>query len=167
LTRSLAGRLALVVGGSGGIGAATVRRLAEAGARVVVTHTDRSAEAAASLTALLPGAGHVALQADVADTASLVELRGAVRARYGDALNILVNAAGFTKPVPHADLDALDDALIDRMFAINWRGQFAAIRTFAPMLKASGDGLIVSVSSIAGQTGSGSSIAYWRYEGGD
>jgi 3-oxoacyl-[acyl-carrier protein] reductase len=49
--------------------------------------------------------------------------------------------------VPHADLDALDDALIDRMFAVNWRGQLTAIRTFAPMLKASGDGLIVSISS--------------------
>ncbi len=49
-------------------------------------------------------------------------------------LHILVNSAGFTKPVPHADLDALDDALIERMFAVNWRGQFAAIRVFAPML---------------------------------
>ena len=79
---------------------------------------------------------------------------------------MLVNAAGFTKPVPHADLDALDDALIDRMFAVNWRGQFAAIRTFAPMLKASGDGLIVSISSIAGQTGIGSSIAYCAVKAG-
>jgi 3-oxoacyl-[acyl-carrier protein] reductase len=110
--------------------------------------------------------GHVALPADVADTASLLKLRDAVRARYGDALHILVNAAGFTKSVPHADLDALDDALIDRMFAVNWRGQFAAIRTFAPMLKASGDGLIVSISSIAGQTGSGSSIAYCATKAG-
>ena len=79
---------------------------------------------------------------------------------------MLVNAAGFTKPVPHADLDALDDALIDRMFEVNWRGQFAAIRTFAPMLKTSGDGLIVSISSIAGQTGIGSSIAYCAVKAG-
>jgi len=162
----LDGRLALVIGGSGGIGAATARLLAGAGARVVITHTDRSAEAAASVTASLPGAGHDALPADVADSASLLTLRDSVKARYGDALHILVNAAGFTKPVPHADLDALDDALIDRMFAVNWRGQFAAIRTFAPMLKASGDGLIVSLSSIAGQTGSGSSIAYCATKAG-
>jgi 3-oxoacyl-[acyl-carrier protein] reductase len=166
MAHSLDGRLALVVGGSGGIGAATARLLAGGGARVVITHTARSAEAAASLTASLPGVGHVALPADVADTASLLALRDAMRMRYGDALHILVNAAGFTKPVPHADLDALEDALIDRMFAVNWRGQFAAIRTFAPMLKASGDGLIVSVSSIAGQTGSGSSIAYCATKAG-
>jgi 3-oxoacyl-[acyl-carrier protein] reductase len=166
LTLSLGGRLALVLGGSGGIGAATVRLLADAGARVVITHTDRSAEGAAALAASVPGTGHVALPADVADTASLLALREAVKARYGDLLHILVNAAGFTKPVPHADLDALDDALIDRMFAVNWRGQFAAIRTFAPMLKASGNGLIVSLSSIAGQTGSGSSIAYCATKAG-
>jgi 3-oxoacyl-[acyl-carrier protein] reductase len=52
------------------------------------------------------------------------------------------------------------------MFAVNWRGQFAAIRAFAPMLKASGDGLIVSVSSIAGRTGVGSSIAYCAAKAG-
>ena len=166
MTQSREGRLALVVGGSGGIGAATARLFAGAGARVVVTHSGRSAEAAASLADLLPGAGHLALTADVANTASLLRLRDAVRARYGDALHVLVNAAGFTKPVPHADLDTLDDALIDRMFAVNWRGQFATIRTFAPMLKASGDGLIVSISSIAGTTGIGSSIAYCAAKAG-
>ncbi len=73
---------------------------------------------------------------------------------------MLVNGAGFTKPVPHADLEALDDELIDRMFAVNWRGQFATIRAFASLLKASGNGLIVSLSSIAGSNGIGSSIAY-------
>jgi 3-oxoacyl-[acyl-carrier protein] reductase len=77
-----------------------------------------------------------------------------------------VNAAGFTKPVPHADLEALDDELIDRMFQVNWRGQFAAIRTFAPLLKRSGDGLIVSISSISAFTGVGSSIAYCAAKAG-
>jgi 3-oxoacyl-[acyl-carrier protein] reductase len=81
-------------------------------------------------------------------------------------VDILINAAGFTKPVPHADLDALDDELIDRMFQVNWRGQFAVIRTFAPLLKASGNGLIVSISSIAGTNGIGSSIAYCAVKAG-
>jgi len=166
MTTSLDGRLALVVGGAGGIGAASARMLAEAGARVAITHTARSADKAAAIAAALPGTGHLALPADVADTASIVALRDAVRAAWGDALHILVNTAGFTKAVPHADLDALDDALIDRMFAVNWRGQFAVIRTFAPMLKASGDGLIVSISSIAGQNGTGSSIAYCATKAG-
>src|SRR4051812_16135082 len=162
----LEGRLALVIGGSGGIGAAIGRLFAGAGARVALTHTARSADAAAALAASLPGGGHLALPADVADTASLLALRDAVRGQWGQALHLLVNAAGFTKPVPHADLDALEDALIDRMFAVNWRGQFAAIRTFAPMLRASADGLVVNISSIAGQTGAGSSIAYCAAKAG-
>ena len=166
MPNSLDGRLALIIGGSGGIGAAMARLFAGAGARIVITHTARSAVSAAALTESLPGAGHLALPADVADTSSLLALRDAVRGRCGEVLHVLVNAAGFTKPVSHADLDALDDALIDRMFTVNWRGQFAAIRTFAPMLKASGEGLIVSISSIAGQTGIGSSIAYCAVKAG-
>lgn len=162
----LNGRSALVVGGSGGIGAATARLLAGCGARVAITHTERSAAAAAEIVTALPGQGHIALPADVASTPSILALQEAVAAWTGGALHILVNSAGFTKPVPHADLDALDDALIDRMFAVNWRGQFATIRAFAPMLQASGDGLIVSISSIAGQTGTGSSVAYCAVKAG-
>lgn len=70
-----------------------------------------------ALAESLPGSGHFVFPADVADTASLLALRDTVRARCGQALHVLVNAAGFTKPVPHADLDALDDPLIDRMLS--------------------------------------------------
>lgn len=164
--RSLAGRVALVVGGAGAIGAATSKMLAAAGARIAITHmgTDRDQTAAEALIAEL-GTGHSAHVADVADTASLLSLREVLQAQYG-RLDILVNAAGFTKPVPHADLEALTDDLIDRMMQVNWRGQFATIRTFAPMLKASGDGLVVSLSSIAAFTGIGSSIAYCAAKAG-
>jgi 3-oxoacyl-[acyl-carrier protein] reductase len=158
-------KVALVTGGAGGIGRAAARMLAEAGAKVALTHRPGRETEAAAVAAALPGKGHGAFPADVADTASLVALRDAVAGRYG-RLDILVNTAGFTKPVPHADLDALDDDLIDRMFRVNWRGQFAAIRTFAPMLKEHGDGLIVSISSIAAFTGVGSSIAYCAAKAG-
>ena len=165
--KSLDGKVALVVGGSGAIGAATCRMLAQAGATVVLTHKpgERSTEVARGILKELPGAGHLAHPADIADTASLLRVRDAIAERHG-RLDILVNAAGFTKPVPHADLEALDDELIDRMFQINWRGQFAAIRTFAPLLKRSGDGLIVSISSISAFTGVGSSIAYCAAKAG-
>ncbi|REM29331.1 SDR family NAD(P)-dependent oxidoreductase, partial [Mycobacterium tuberculosis] len=68
--------------------------------------------------------------------------------------------AGHTKPVPAADLDALTDELIDDIVRSNFRGVFATIRAFAPMLKASGDGLVANISSIAGFTGVGSNLAY-------
>lgn len=163
----MAGKVVLIVGGAGGIGAASARRFASLGARIVVSYLDEPTAAAAAegVIASLAGVGHVALVADVAQTATLVALREYIERRYG-RLDVLVNAAGFTKLVPHTDLDALDDDLIDRMFVVNWRGQFAAIRTFGPLLKVSGDGLIVSISSIAGANGIGSSIAYCAAKAG-
>ena len=165
MSTSLNGKVVLVVGGSGGIGAASARLFAEAGARVAITHRPGKAEAGQAVVDALPGAGHAAFPADVADTASIVALHAAVADRFG-RLDVLVNTAGFTKPVPHGDLDALDDALIDQMFAVNWRGQFATVRAFAPLLKASGEGLIVFISSVAALNGNGSSIAYCAVKAG-
>jgi 3-oxoacyl-[acyl-carrier protein] reductase len=78
MPNSLDGRVALIIGGAGGIGAATARLFAGAGARIVITHATRSAVSAAALGESLPGAGHVALAADVAETPSLLALRDAV-----------------------------------------------------------------------------------------
>jgi 3-oxoacyl-[acyl-carrier protein] reductase len=165
--KTLESKVALVVGGSGGIGAATGRLLAQAGAQVAVTYRpDGRGEAiTADLVRALPGREHLALPADVSNTQSLIALRDVISQKCG-RLHILVNAAGFTKPVPHADLDALNDDVIDRMFQVNWRGQFATIRTFVPLLKTSGDGLIISISSVAAFTGVGSSIAYCAVKAG-
>ena len=160
------GKLVLVAGGSGGIGAASARLFAEAGASVVVTHRPGKPDAGKSVAASLPGHGHLTLPLDVADTGSILALRDAVQAAGHAKLDVLVNSAGFTQPVPHNDLDALTDELIDRMFAVNWRGQFATVRTFAPMLKASGNGLVVNISSIAALNGNGSSVAYCAVKAG-
>ncbi len=168
---SLADKVAVIVGGAGGIGAAAARMFAAEGCKVVITHrpdaagSTAKAEAAAGVLATLQGTGHAAMPADVGETATLVALQNAVQSAYGRC-DILINTAGFTKPIAHGNLDALTDDLIDEMFKINWRGQFAAVRAFAPMLKASGDGLIVSVSSIAGLSGAGSSIVYGATKAG-
>src|SRR6201986_2663739 len=124
--KTLESKVALVVGGSGGSGATVSRLLAEAGAQVAVTYRAHGpGEAiAADLVRALPGGDHLALAADVSSTTSLMALRDVVAQKFG-RLHILINAAGFTKPVPDADLDALNDELIDRMFEVNWRGQFA------------------------------------------
>ena len=163
----MAGKVVLIVGGAGTIGAASAKQFARLGARIAIAHRDvpAEAEAAAVLIDSLPGEGHSAFVADVAETGTLTALRAGIERRYG-RLDVLVNAAGFTKPVPHGDLDALDDDLIDRMFVVNWRGQFATIRTFASLLKTSGNGLVVSLSSIAGSNGIGSSIAYCAAKAG-
>lgn len=155
---TLAGRVAVVTGGSSGIGAATARRLAAAGAAVVVGYNE-GAERAAALAASLPGTGHLALRIPMEDSAAIRAAAAEVEARFGRC-DALVNSAGTTRAVPHADLEALDDALIDRVLAVNVRGPFATIRAFAPLLARGGDAVIVNISSLAALTGSGSSVIY-------
>lgn len=153
----------MILGGTGSIGFAAGETLARLGASIVLT--GRDADKAASAKAALPAGNHLAAVAEVADSASLRALADEVICHYG-RVDMLVNTAGFTRAIPHADLDALDDALIDELFAINWRGQFAAIRAFAPHLRASGDGLVVNVGSIAGRNGQGSNVAYCAAKAG-
>lgn len=157
-SQPLAGKVAVICGGSGGIGAASGRLLAEAGATIVVGYLSNVAKAEA-VVAGLPGTGHLALAAPMTDSSALARLAAEVGQRFSRA-DILVNSAGMTRPVPHKDLDTLDDALIDEVFKVNWRGPFAAVRAFRALLAARGDGLVVNVSSIAATTGVGSSIAY-------
>lgn len=156
--KDLTGRVAVVIGGSSGIGAATVRMLADAGATVAIGY-NRGADRAAALRDALPRDGHSIFGITIDDSASVREASRTVEAAHG-RVDILVNSAGTTRPVPHADLEALDDELLDRIMASNVQGPFATIRAFVPMLKASGDGVIVNISSISGFTGSGSNVGY-------
>ena len=154
----LQGQVCVVTGGSGAIGSAICRHFADAGATCVVTY-NKGERAANDLLAALPGKGHWSARVPVDDTAALSALAGRVQTENG-RLDILVNCAGITRFVPHADLDALDDQLIDEIFRVNWRGPFAAVRAFRKLLAASGDGLVVNISSIAGVTAMGSNVAY-------
>ena len=157
-TSPLSGRVALVTGATGGIGTAICRALAGAGSGVVAVFNRRQAEAGA-LAQSLPGGSHGVAQADVTDPASLGRLAAELSARYG-TVDILVNSAGTTRFVPHADLEALDDALIDEIFRTNWRGPFATIRALRPLLEARGGGVVVNISSVAATLGVGSNVAY-------
>ena len=154
----LQGQVAVVTGGSGGIGSEICRHLAQAGCAVVFTYR-KGQQAAEQLMAALPGAGHRSTHLAVDDSAGLNALAAEVKETYGRC-DVLVNCAGMTRFVPHAELDALDDTLIDEIFRVNWRGAFAAVRAFRPLLKATGSALVVNISSIAGVTGMGSNVAY-------
>src|SRR6266699_349282 len=154
----LDGRVALVTGGSKGLGAATARLFAAAGARVVVTFGS-DAEAADRLIASLPGACHRASRTPAQDTRAIESLAAAIGANEG-RLDILVNNAGSTRVIPPADLRALDDSFFDFVLAVNLRGPFAMVRDCQSLLKASGQGLVVNVGSVAGVRGGGSNIAY-------
>lgn len=154
----LAGKVALVTGASGGIGSVICQRLAEAGAGVVVTYRGNQ-DGAEALGAGLAGTGHLVAPLEVTERTSLEALAETCQEHFGK-LDLLVSNAGITRRVAHGDLDALDDALIDEIFRVNWRGAFATVRAFRGLLLASGDGLIVNLSSIAGRSGFGSNVAY-------
>ena len=154
----LQGRVAVVTGGGGGIGQAICRRLAEAGAQIVITYNRDQSKARAAANALA-GDNHLIIGAPVDDVAAQAKLAAAIANKYG-RLDILVNNAGITKAVPHAELDALDDETIDQIFRVNWRGAFASIRALRPLLEADEGGVVINISSIAGRTGVGSNVAY-------
>lgn len=154
----LAGTTALITGGSRGMGAASARQLSAAGARVIITYR-RSAEEAVELVSSLAGTGHRAVQAAVEDTPALARLAQSIVATEG-RLDLLLNNAGQTKPIPHADLDALDDDYFDAMMRTNVRGTFATIRACLPLLRASPKALVVNMSSVAASHGIGSNLAY-------
>jgi 3-oxoacyl-[acyl-carrier protein] reductase len=154
----LAGKVALVTGGSSGIGAATARRLAAAGAAVWVGY-NRGADRAQAVAAELSGTGHRTVKLPMEDSTAIKAAIAAIRGAHG-RLDILVNSAGFTRAIPHGDLEALDDETFDAVLRANVRGPFATIRAAAPLMKETGDAVIVNLSSISGFTGSGSSIVY-------
>ena len=155
---NLDGKVALVAGGSRGIGAATARLFAEAGARVVITHRD-SADAAAETLASFTGEGHRIGRAAAGDTAALTAAAASVVDTEG-RLDVLVNNAAKSKVIRHHDLDALDDDFFDSVLQTNVRGAFATVRAFRRLLAADGGGLVVNISSLAARSANGSNIAY-------
>ncbi|MEK8052859.1 SDR family oxidoreductase [Ideonella sp. DXS22W] len=164
MSGTLNGQVALVTGGAGGLGEAICLGLAQAGCTVVVGYNSSEGPARALADRLAPAAmPHAALPAPVTDSAALGRLADTLRQRYGRC-DILVNCAGTTRFVPHPQLDALDDALIDQILATNIRGPLAAVRALKPLLAApraeGGNGLVVNISSIAAVTAMGSNIAY-------
>ena len=154
---------AVVTGGSGGIGSAICRRLARDGYAVVVG-AGSNLNAAQRIVGELDGAGHMAMHLPVTDSAGLARAAIEVESTLG-RVDILVNCAGVTVPVPHDDLDALTDEVIDRILTINTRGPLAVIRAFRSLLEAAAlasgaPAAVVNISSIAGTTGQGSNVAY-------
>jgi 3-oxoacyl-[acyl-carrier protein] reductase len=156
--------VALVTGASSGIGRAAAIRLAALGSKVVVGYNSRR-QAADDVVAELHGAGHVAMRIALEDAESISAAAEAVAERFG-RLDALVNNAGSTVPVPLGDLDRLTDDIFERTLSINLRGPFSVIRAFRPLLEKGRGSVIVNVSSLAAQTGLGSSLAYCAAKGG-
>jgi ketoreductase RED2 len=147
--------VALVTGSSSGIGEAVVRRLSTAGMRVVV-NSARSAEAGRKLAESLPDALYV--QADISAESDARRLVATAVEHFG-RLDVLVNNAGTTRRIPHADLTAATPEIWREILDVNLIGTWQTTVAAVPHLTESA-GTVVNISSIAGSRPAGSSIPY-------
>ena len=160
-------RAILVTGAASGIGAATARRFVQEGWHVAINCLDssqREAAGAIAAAAKAPGQKTVILEGDVSRDADCRRLVAETVAAFG-RLDALVNAAGISKMVPQPDLEGLSAEDFQRIYAVNTIGPFQMTRAAAPHLKATGNGSVVNITSRAGVTGGGSSIAYAASKG--
>ena len=157
---NLAGRAALVTGGSGSLGTAISAALAEAGCDVAISYVGHreGADATAAMVEKL-GRKVVVVRLDQTDPAG-VDAAVDEAARGLGRLDVLVNNAGWNIGIPFPDLDALTTEIWDRIFATNVRGPFQLARAAATHMRAQGGGRIVNIASVAGLKPTGSSIAY-------
>jgi 3-oxoacyl-[acyl-carrier protein] reductase len=156
----LTGKVALVTGGSGDIGAAICEALAAAGCDVALSYvgnTEGAEKTAAAVAACGREAHAVAL--DQRDESSVDTAAAAVIDHFGRC-DILVNNAAWNIGIPFRKLDLLDAATWDRVLETNLRGPFLLSRALAPHLAADEGGRIVNIASVGGLSPGSSSIAY-------
>ncbi|XP_077529584.1 estradiol 17-beta-dehydrogenase 8-like [Haemaphysalis longicornis] len=162
---SLSRRLAVVIGGGGGIGSAICRALADKGARVVVAGI--TLENARTVAATLPGtADHRALHVNVEDAASVQELFNAIRAFSDVPATIVVNT--FAKSSPLYSFENATEEMFDFDIRINLKGTFLVCRAASRAMINAGisDGAIVNISSKAAQQPARGLCGYATAKGG-
>jgi 3-oxoacyl-[acyl-carrier protein] reductase len=160
--KRLIGKIAVVTGASSGIGAACARALADEGASVVIGYNqglDRAEMLCVELPITESGQSHSVMQITLKSATSHSEITQALQSKFGK-IDVLVNSAGYTRRVAHGDLETMDDQLFNDILLANAGGTFSITRALMPLLQASGDAVVVNVSSISAFTGSGSNMAY-------
>lgn len=157
--------VALVTGSATGVGRACVLQFAARGYDVVVNYSRSAQEATQTvLKAKSLGAEVLLVQCDVANDSLVQEMIESIKSQFG-RLDVLVNNAATTNFIDHADLEAMTEEIWDRILAVNLKGAFFVTRAAAALLKSGGGGSVVNISSVAGITGSGSSVAYCASKG--
>jgi len=153
-------KVVLVTGGSTGIGRAMCLRFAREGAAVVVNYS-KSKAPAEEVAAEIKGAGGraLAIQADVSVDRDARQLIATSVEHFG-RLDLLINNAGWTRFIPHDDLESLSDEILENTWGVIVKGPIHCIRAAVPHLKASGNASVINTTSIAAFTARGSSLIY-------
>ncbi len=146
---SLAGKNAIVTGGSRGLGAAIALGLGEAGADVILTYREKHADAAA-IVQQIEAMGRRAMAVPMEVTSRTSIQHAADQARSFGRISILVNNAGVNKPT---DFDQIEDGDWDFVLDTNLKGPFMVAQVFLPLLKEAGGGAITHIGSVSGQYG--------------
>lgn len=152
--RELEGAVALVTGGSRGIGLGIAHAFAEAGAKVALLA--RNGGAARQSAERLPGEGHIGLECDVSDSGAAAAAVEAIEKELG-GITVLVNNAGITRD---NILLRLKDEDWDDVIAINLKGAFNMTRAVSRGMMKRRDGVILNVSSVVGLTGNAGQANY-------
>jgi 3-oxoacyl-[acyl-carrier protein] reductase len=157
-------RVALVTGGSRGIGKAIALALANAGAAVAINYRERGEEAASVVEAIRQAGGRAAaVAADVSNAAAVQRMAAEIEDRFG-SIAILVNNAGMAAM---RGLDDIVEADFDRAIAVNLKSAFLCTQAVLPDMRARRWGRIVNISSIGARLGAGSvSVAYGAAKAG-
>ena len=159
-------KVAIITGGSRGVGAATARLLASKGWNITITCTSSMDDAENVVKECEKlGVEAIAITADVSEDNSCVQTAQETIEKWG-RIDALVNNAGTTKFVfNHADLDGLDAEDFLHIYKVNVVGPFQMVRACKEMLLNSENPSVVNISSIAGIKGLGSSLAYAASKG--
>jgi 3-oxoacyl-[acyl-carrier protein] reductase len=150
MTIDLNGRVALVTGGSRGIGAAIVRSPAKAGAAVAINYRDRADEANALANEIVRAGGRAAaFRADVSEAEAVAQLVQRVQSELGP-IDILVNNAGIA---PVRSIDDLTEEDFDRTIKVNLKSVYLCTQAVLPSMRSKKWGRIINMSSGAARTG--------------
>ena len=154
MSQELEGKVALVTGGSRGIGLGIAQALADAGAKIAVI--GRNGERASEAAAALPGEGHMGFACDVADSEQVKETLSAVEAEVG-LVGILVNNAGITRD---NILLRMKDEEFDDVIAANLKGAFNFTRAVTRGMMKRREGVILNITSVVGIIGNAGQTNY-------
>lgn len=157
-------KVAVITGGSGQLGSAIARVLAERGVQIVSIVRNNQSSAQSILDNLPnPDLGHIAILASITDPASVKEAANLVNLKIGRC-DILINNAGRNAPRPNS-LEGITDDMIDDIIDTNLKGTFITTREFLNLLKKSNDPIIINVSSASGSRPSRANPLYAASKG--